>query len=150
MTEVKFKAQLRRGVIAPFPGVAGRVAVELARFPMDATLDVTVSLPGKKRTLKQNARHWDLIVPAFEQLGHEVFSQWAELHGMTPKDSAHNVIKAMFLDRLKIELPNGEVVEVLPSSAKLTTAQFSQMDERAERYLNNLDPPVYLPAKEDL
>ena len=149
MTEVKFKATIRRGAIVPFPGVAGRVAVELSRFLLDAPLDVTVSLPAKKRTKDQNSRHWGLIVPAFEALGHERFSEWAELHGMTPKDSAHNVIKAMFLDRLKIELPNGEVVEVLPSSAKLTKAQFAQMDERAERYLNNLAPPVYLPAKED-
>lgn len=146
---VTFKAQIRKGVIVPFPGVAGRVAVELSRFPQDAALDVTVSLPGKKRSLKQNARHWSLIVPAFEALGYEKFSEWAELNGMTPKESAHNVIKQMFLDPLRFDLPDGRFVEVWPSSAKLTTAQFAQMDERAERYLNNLDPPVFLPAKED-
>lgn len=147
MNDVKFKAQIRRGVIVPFPGVAGRVAVELSRFPQDAALDVTVSLPGKKRSLKQNSRHWDLIVPAFEALGHERFAEWAEIHGMTPKDSAHNVIKQMFLDPLRIDLPD-RFVEVWPSSAKLTTAQFAEMDAKAERYLNNLDPPVYLPAEE--
>lgn len=147
MNKVQFKATLRRGVIAPFPGVAGRVAVELARFPQDAVLDVTVSLPSKRRSRQQNDRHWGLIVPAFEQLGYEKFSQWAEEHGMTPKDSAHNTIKQMFLDPLVLPLPDGRTVEVWPSSASLTTAQFAQMDERAERYLNSLG--VFLPAKEE-
>ena len=145
--KVQSKATLRRGEIAPFPGVAGRVAVQLSQFPVDAPLDVTVELPAKRRTKRQNDRHWAVIVPAFEQLGYETFSQWAELKGMTPKDSAHNVIKQMFLDPLVLPLPDGRTVEVWPSSASLTAAQFSQMDEKAERYLNSLG--VFLPAKEE-
>lgn len=144
--KVEFKATIRRGVIAPFPGSSARVASELAQFPQDATLDVTVALPSKRRTKRQNDYHWSVIVPAFEQLGHERFSQWSEEHGMSPKDSAHNTIKQMFLDPLVLPLPDGSTVQVWPSSAHLTTAQFSQMDERAERYLNSLG--IYLPAKD--
>ncbi len=146
MRDVKFKAQIRRGMIVPFPGIAGKVAVELSRFKEDDAVDVVVSLPGKRRTLDQNARHWKIIVPAFVELGHEPFSQWAELHGMTPKDSAHNVIKTMFLDPLEVDLGDGVKRQVIPPSSHLTTAQFSQMDDAAERYLNSLG--VYLPAKE--
>jgi len=146
-SEVTFKAQIKRGVITPFPGVAGAVAVQLAAFQPDEALDVTVSKPSRRRSKPQNDRHWSLIVPAFEQLGYERFSRWYEESGQSPKDSAHNVIKRMFLEPLKLNLPDGTVVEVLPGSKYLTTAQFSEMDEKAERYLNSLG--IYLPAKED-
>lgn len=145
--DVVFKAFIRQGQITPFPGIAGKVAVELSRLPQEGPLDVTVALPSKKRTRPQNDRHWSLIVPAFEQLGWETFSQWAEEHGESSKDSAHNVIKRMFLDPLEIVLPDFRVVHVWPSSKSLTTAQFAEMDDKAERYLNNLG--VFLPAKED-
>lgn len=147
MSKVQYKATVRRGVLVPFPGIADRVRQELSQFPADSVLDVTVEPPSKRRTKRQNDRHWSLIVPAFEQLGHERFSQWAEESGMTPKDSAHNTIKQMFLDPLVLPLPDGRTVHVWPSSAHLTTAQFSMMDERAERYLNSLN--IYLPAKEE-
>ena len=143
---VSFKATVRRGII--LPKNQGETSVALSKLPRDVEVDVVVSVAGKKRSLKQNAFYWDCIVPAFEALGHERFSEWFEMNDMAPKDSAHNVIKAAFLDPIKIELPDGKVVEVLPSTSKLTTAQFAMMTERAERYLNNLDPPVYLPAKE--
>lgn len=146
MTDCIFKANIHRGALIPVPEARGRVAVELSKFPKEVPVDVTVSLPGKKRTAKQNNWHWSVIVPAFEQLGYERFSQWYEESGESPKDSAHNVIKQMFLDPVVMDLPDGQKVQVWPSSKHLTVAQFSAMDEKAERYLNGLG--IYLPAKE--
>jgi len=141
---ITFKARIRRGVLLPLN--QSKVQDDLSKLPLDVEVDVKVEVAGKKRSHQQNQRHWGLIVPAFEQLGHERFSEWFELSGRSPKDSAHNVIKQMFLDPMRFDLPDGRYVDVWPSSADLTTEQFATMDEKAERYLNSLG--TYLSAKE--
>ena len=144
--KVSFRATIHRGVICPIPTVAGRVAVKFANFKPDEILDVTVERLAKKRTLSQNAFYWDVVVPAFVELGYQQFSVVAETTGMAPKDSAHSVIKRMFLDPMVYTASDGTEYEFEPSTASLTTAQFSQMTDRAITYLNTLD--IHLPARE--
>lgn len=143
----RFKATIRKGIICPLLAVAGRVSVDFARFKPDAVIDVTVETESRKRTLKQNARYWSLIVPAFsEWTGFEKFPESAEKAGIAPKDSAHAILKAKFIGDRDITLPNGEVVRVRPSTACLTTAEMADLQDKAERFLN--ENGIYLPAEE--
>lgn len=142
-----FIATLRKGVIVPLPHLAGRVSVEFSRFKPDEVLDVTVERQTKKRTLKQNARYWVLIVPAFSNWsGYEEFPERAEMLGLAPKDSAHEVLKAMFVPEREAVLPDGSTVKLRPSTAKLTTVEMANLQDQAERFLNSQG--IYLPADE--
>ena len=135
-----------RGVIVPHPAQAGAVSVKLARFK-PGTLTVTVESEVKRRTLSQNARYWKLIVPAFsEWAGYERFPESAEKLGLAPKDSAHEVLKALFIGEREATLPDGSVVKIRPSTARLSVAEMADLQERAERFLNQND--IFLPAHE--
>lgn len=140
-----FQATIRKGILCPLPQCAGRVAVGLARFKADQILDVHVEKQGKIRSLEQNARYWKLIVPAFsEWAGYEQFPESAERLGLAPKDSAHEVLKSMFLPEREATLPDGTVVKIRPSTAKLSTAEMADLQDQAERFLNANG--IYLPA----
>lgn len=150
---MEFAAKISGGHIDPL--APGAVAVKLAKFKPGAVLTVTVESERKIRTLSQNARYWKLIVPAFsEWTGYEAFPESAERMGLAPKDSAHEVLKAMFLPAMEATTADGTVlrysdgapVMVRPSTAKLTVAQFADLQERAERFLNSQG--VFLPADE--
>ena len=144
---ITFRARIRRGQLLPNNQI--QASRDLSTFPKDIEVDVFVQKAGVTRSKDQNDRHWAVIVPAFPNLGWDVLSKLAEVEGISTKDSAHKVIMRWFLDPMKYPVGDGTFIEFWPSSSKfLTVAQFAQMDERAERYLNSLDPPVYLPAKE--
>lgn len=135
-------ATVEEGKIKPYnPTVA---AVELSKVAGKRVL-VTVETETKKRTGRQNDRYWGLIVPAFAQwTGYEEFPESAEMIGKTPKESAHNVLKSMLLQMIDVTLPNGQVVSVNQSTASLTTAQMADLQDRAERFLNQNG--IHLPA----
>ena len=142
-----FLATLRNGVIVPHPAVAGAVAVKFSHFKPDALLRVTVEPERDRRTPSQNNRYWGLIVPAFsEWAGYERYPESAEKLGLAPKDSAHEVLKAMFIGEREATLPDGTVVKIRPSTAKLTVAEMADLQERAERFL--AAHGIHLPAKE--
>lgn len=143
-----FLATIKRGLIVPHPATAGQTAVFLSRFKEDELVRVTVEKEGRKRSPAQNRRYWSVLVPAFASwAGYQDFPEEAEKIGITPKDSAHNTLKALLLPRIKISLPDGSRVEVLPSTASLTTAQMADLQDRAERFLN--DQGIFLPAEEN-
>lgn len=136
MPKLTYKARDVNGVLTPLGPCVAKVAVGLSRFKEGEILNVTVESEKKTRSLQANRRYWGLIVPAFaEYCGHEVFPQSAEESGMTPKDSAHQVLKAMFIGRKKITLPDGTEVEVEPSTKSLTTKEFADLQDKAERLL---------------
>lgn len=145
--KVSYVGKIVKGQPTPAPPVAGKTAAELARFG-DRPVRIVVEDVKATRSLAQNSRYWTLIVPAFaEYAGNELFSQYAELRGTTPKDSAHNVLKAHLLGTFDITLPDGSVVTVERSTASLSVAEFAEYQDRAERFLNSLG--VYLPAAQE-
>lgn len=145
--KVTFPARVAAGRPVPLPAHVGPVAACLAKFKADEVVRVTVETEPKTRTLSQNARYWKLIVPAFsEWAGYEEFPESAERLGLAPKDSAHEVLKAMFVPSREATLPDGTVVTVRPSTARLTVAEFADLQDRAERFLNSQG--IYLPADE--
>lgn len=150
---VTFSARIDQGRIVPLADI-GPLAVKLSR--LKAGVVRVVVDDEKPRSLAQNARYWKLIVPAFsEYTGYEAFPESAERMGLAPKDSAHEVLKAMFLPEVAartatgkaILRPDGSPVMVRPSTASLTVAQFAELQEKAERFLNA--EGIYLPAHEE-
>lgn len=144
--KINFPARIFAGRPVPLPAHVGPVAAKLAKFKADDVVRVTIETEPKTRTLSQNARYWKLIVPAFsEWTGYEEFPESAERLGLAPKDSAHEVLKAMFVGEREALLPDGTSVKVRPSTAKLTVAEFADLQDRAERFLNQQG--IYLPAE---
>lgn len=141
-----YSGRVEGGAVVPLAN-PGALAAKLSRFQKGSFVTVTVD-DEKTRTTEQNARYWKLIVPAFaEYAGNEVFSKHAELAGTTPKDSAHNVLKALLLGTFEVELPDGTTVTVERSTKSLTVAEFADYQDRAERFLNSQG--IYLPANEE-
>jgi hypothetical protein len=147
-----FPATINRGVICPHPAYAGRVAVDFARFKPGEPLTVTVESEARRRTLRQNSRYWALIVPAFaDWTGYESYPEHLEKRDLAAlKDSAHRTLKAMILGPRTVTrtLPNGHTIEEIqePSTKDLTTAQFAELQNKAEKLLN--ENGIYLPADE--
>ena len=81
---------------------------------------------SKKRSNPQNAYYWSCIIPlvtdGLKNLGHT----WSE-------DDVHDVLKGLFLKRKK-ELPNGEIVETVGSTRKLTIEEFGEYIERIAQW----------------
>lgn len=145
--KITYPARIFAGRAVPLPAHVGPVAAKLAKFKGDEVVHVTIESERKTRSMAQNARYFGLIVPAFsEWTGYEAFPESAERLGLAPKDSAHEVLKAMFIGEREATLPNGQTVRVRPSTACLTVAEFADLQERAERFLNSQG--IYLPADE--
>jgi hypothetical protein len=81
---------------------------------------------NKKRSNPQNAYYWSCIIPlvtdGLKNLGHT----WSE-------EDTHEVLKGLFLKRKK-ELPNGEIVETVGSTRKLTTEEFNEYIEQIAQF----------------
>lgn len=92
---------------------------------------------SKRRSNPQNAYYWGCVIPlvkhGLKDLGHN----WSE-------DDVHDVLKGLFLKRKK-ELPNGEEVETVISTTKLTTEEFNEYLEQiaqwSAEYLSVTIPP---------
>ena len=150
--KVAFPASVQKGIIIPHPAYAGKAAVAFSRLKVGETVTVTVESEKRTRTLKQNARYWKLIVPAFaEWVGNEAYPEHLEKMDLPAlKDSAHRTLKAMLIGPRVITrtLPNGQVIEETqePSTKELTTAEFAKLQDLAEKLLN--ENGIYLQADE--
>lgn len=143
--KLEYKATISQGMVVPVSGSLAKASVGLSRFKKGAIVDVCIESERNVRSLAQNRRYWKIIVPLFsEWAGYEQFPESAEKLGMAPKDSAHAVLKAMFIPEREATLPDGSVVKIRPSTAKLTTAEMADLQDRAERFLNQNG--IYLPA----
>lgn len=83
---------------------------------------VVVSRETKRRTREANARYWVAVVPAM--------SEWSGYE----KDEAHKLFAGMFLSEERV-LPDGRVVEIVLSTASLSTKKFYEYTERCTRFL---------------
>ncbi len=133
------------GVFQPI--LTPRLAAQLAR---KKGKEVEWDFVAKTRTLKQNARYWSLIVPAFaEWSGYEAYPELLEQRDLKNlKNSAHRTLKAMFIGPRTVirTLPNGQTVTELqePSTKDLTTAEMALLQDKAEKFLN--ENQMFLPA----
>lgn len=145
--KLTYQARAIKGVLVPLTAFQAKALVGLSRFKPEAILRVTVESEVKRRTLSQNARYWKVIVPLFsEWAGYEQFPESAEKLGLAPKDSAHEILKAMFIGERIAVLPDGSEVKIRPSTAKLTVSEMSDLQERAERFL--VSQGIQIPADE--
>ena len=149
--KLTYQATVKDGNAVPLPFFAARVAVGRSKFKPGTVITVTEESEAKRRTLPQNRRYWGLVVPAFaEWTGYESYPEHLEKQDLKAlKDSAHRTLKAMFIGPRTVErvLPNGVVIQEVqePSTTELTTAQFAELQDKAEKLLN--ENGIYLPAE---
>lgn len=84
---------------------------------------VTVKPFKAKRTLDQNSRLWKLYTALGEHIGHS-------------PDEVHQLMGWKFLRELKTI--NGETVEVIKSTTKLTTSEMSTYQDGIERWASQI------------
>lgn len=80
---------------------------------------VSVKPRKSKRSIEQNRRLWELYAAIGAYIGEE-------------KDAVHELMGYKFLRELKTI--NGETVEVIKSTTKLTTAEMAEYQEAIERW----------------
>lgn len=81
----------------------------------------TIEREKSQRTLKQNARHWVLVVPLWQ----ECLKQTRGL--VMSEDQVHDMLCRAFIG--VIETPYGPVRK---ESKKLSTAEFAEFDQKCE------------------
>lgn len=105
---------------------------------------VRVSIVGYRgrRSDRQNRYYWPCFVHPF----------WEYLHGQGceySEETCHGLLKAKFLKR---EVPNpvtGEVMEFIPSTSSLDTAEFNEYLDKCAHWLSDMfgiqipEPSVY-------
>ena len=104
------------------PDARGRWVGWLARYKGRRVM-LTAEPERKRRTLKQNARYWSLIVP--------VYQEWV---GEPDKLQAHEDLLSLH-NRADRPLPTGEVVKVVKRSKHLTVEEFLEYGRRVETWL---------------
>ena len=108
---------------------AGRFAGYMARL-RGKVVEVTVRPERKHRSLNANRYYWGVVVAAA-----------AEWSGHEPEEM-HEVWKALFLPRVQVLLPTGELVDRPGSTTELDTEQFSDFVNKAIRWLGEQGVPV--------
>jgi len=73
----------------------------------------------KKRSLKQNAYYWSVVVPMVKDGLND--QGWDEIRYA---EEAHEVIKGQFLSKSVPNTLTGEILEIRGSSSDLTTTEF--------------------------
>lgn len=97
---------------------ARKQALEALR---NVKLGMVVRIEPSNRTNAQNAFYWACLSAISEQI------RPGKEHS---RDVWHEYFKQLFLPTQMIELPNGELVEQLASTAKLNKAEFSTYVEQ--------------------
>lgn len=102
-------------------GIQNKVAVKMAFESLSVGKHLVVTKPANNRSLPQNKYYWACVVPmvleGFRQKG---YSKDMIKDG----EMMHEILKNMFL---KIQIPNedGEFVEFVQSTTKLSTVEFT-------------------------
>jgi RNA-binding protein YhbY len=84
----------------------------------DGIYQVKVST-RKKRSLSQNAYYWGVVCDMVKQGLYE-----AGYRSVRTSDDAHEVMKILFLKKRIVNEDTGEVIEIIGSTASLTTEEF--------------------------
>lgn len=110
-----FSGRVERGqVVLHYPEHYQKALRQLEGKNIELTIDELRPV----RTLKQNRRHFGLIVSAISD------------HTGYDKTKVHEILKAKFLKRF--EEFNGEMIEVVPSSTVLSKEEFNEFMLRSE------------------
>lgn len=105
---------------------------------------VTVEEVRKKRSNKQNAYYWGVVVPA-------VHGMFLETGNVVDQDEVHEFLKR-HVGKLtcKITDPNGHEATVTRSSAKEDTSEFEKYMEAIRSWAAQFDLEIPLPNEEEI
>jgi len=92
-------------------------------------VEIIVKKRYKKRSNKQNARHWGYIIVEFCR-------GWEEANGeRITKEQAHEFLKSQFLFTEAVNEGTSEIVRMPKNSSKLTTVEFMEFNEDCSKFL---------------
>jgi len=124
-----------------------KIRKEIAAGLPDGPIVVTFKRARKRRSLDQNNYYWGCVVPAFLAS----FRDWSPETGWNA-DMVHEVLKAKFLGKVRewpmTITPDGEVIDVIPTTTKLTTSEFSDYTELARQWAASLDILIADPGEQ--
>lgn len=117
---ISLPARLRKEVIGRFEG---------------QRIEVIFKRDRKRRSNKQNAYYWTIIIPyvlqGFIDLGHDELLIGQE----DSKEAIHGLLKERFLHNgITIEDAKGNVYDLKPSTKRCTTVEFMEYVERISKW----------------
>lgn len=108
---------------------------------MQGLWEVTLKPRVAQRTLNQNSYYWSAFVHPFAEWLSE---QWGET--ITTDQAHYELRKAVLGFREKVNERTGEVMELIPSSRKLDTKEFTEFLDKAAEFLARFCGIVVLPS----
>ncbi len=130
---MKLTAQVRDGKLVPDSPVAWTIMLQ--EFAGKAVV-LDVDVPKKIRTIRQNSRHWSVLIPL---LGHYL-SKTRDVP--LSKEQVHAVAVSAFLGCEETELGLAPM-----RTRDLTTKQFAHMDEQIALFLMEKGYPIPEPGE---
>lgn len=119
------------------PSILDRIRDAIAAF-QGKTLVITVKVYKSKRSLKQNAYYWSVVVPAVTEFFRE--------HGnYVDNNDVHEFLKLRVGKIAQNIVIDGEVFRSLGSTAKLTTTEFEDYQERIRAWAAGYGVMIPLP-----
>ena len=108
---------------------------------MRGIYEVTLKPRTHNRSLSQNRYYWSCFVHPFAEWLSE---QWGE--PITTDQAHYELRKAVLGFREKVNERTGEIMELIPSSRKLDTKEFSEFLDKAAEFLARFCGIVVLPS----
>lgn len=108
---------------------------------------VSISRYQQARSLNQNAYYWGVVLPAIKdglrelglRLSIEMTDEWL-VKNLVEADSAtiHKVLKDKFCDKTEVDWSSGDVIMKTPSTAKMSTQDFSDYISQVIQWANEV------------
>lgn len=136
---VEFISAVQGGKISPV--VAGNIA-RLLRLAEGKRVKITLQQVKKRRSNRQNAYYWGVVVPA-------VLEMFLEAGNSITEEGVHDFLKAYVGKLVKhVKQPNGSIAVVLGSTADLRTLEFEDYLEKCRAWAAEMGCVIPLPNEE--
>jgi hypothetical protein len=137
--EARFFSKVTNGKIAE--GVSITIRDLIAKME-GKNLVITIKEQGKRRSDKQNAYYWGVVIPAIKDLFEAVGTS------LTPED-VHCFLKEHVAGMMKvILLPDGGRRAIVESSTKLTTVEWESYMDKVRAWAAQWGVVIPLPMEE--
>lgn len=95
----------------------------------DCDLVITIEKAYGKRSSHQNRYYWGVVIPAFCMAAHDTTGEeWS-------KEVAHDTLKARFLSHEFVNESTGEILNIIKSTAGLSTVEFMDYIENCRKFI---------------
>lgn len=114
----------------------------LLRLAEGKRVKLTLQLVKKRRSNRQNAYYWGVVIPA-------VLEMWRDFGETINEDGVHDYLKAYIGGLVrKVNLPDGNTAMILGSTSDLSTMDYEDYLEKCRAWAAQFNCQIPLPNEE--